>query len=362
MTIRRNVITGTGSSGIYLETGSKQNRVEGNAIIDNGFRENGAGGTPFTFAGVNLWFWGVGREGISVDGSYENTITGNVLSGNSAGGIFLYKNCGEYPDSGRYFERRDPAADNLIERNVFMSGRNGVWVGSRMGENTLPMDCTDPAYVDQPALRVVLDRAPGNTVRDNEFRDVTYGVRVEDDDTTVEGNTFTGTAPDRHAVIVGTPVPHRRAAPAGVGHGPAGQHVVDRRQREPVPLGARRGRLDRRGQHRARRAGRLVPGPAAAEAGVRDGHRRGGRQPGRQQAADAGPHGADAAGAARLPLSAVVRPSSRVSAARTASAGGRGRTNRAPDRAWPPVRTRPARRPPCGWWPGSRPRPWPTRR
>ena len=205
VTIRRNVITGTGSSGIYLETGSKQNRVEGNAIIDNGFRENGAGGTPFTFGGVNLWFWGVGREGISVDGSYENTITGNVLSGNSAGGIFLYKNCGEYPDSGRYFERRDPAADNLIERNVFMSGRNGVWVGSRMGENTLPMDCTDPAYVDQTALRVVLDRAPGNTVRANEFRDVTYGVRVEDDGTTVEGNTFTGTAPDRHAVIVGTP-------------------------------------------------------------------------------------------------------------------------------------------------------------
>lgn len=205
VTIRRNLITGTGSSGIYLETGSKQNHVEGNAIIDNGYRENGAGGTPFTFGGVNLWFWGVGREGISVDGSYENTISGNVFSGNSAGGLFLYKNCGEYPDSGRYFERRDPAADNLIEHNVFIGGRNGVWVASRMGENTLPMECTDPAYVDQPALRVVLDRAPDNTVRENEFRDVTYGVRVEDDGTTVEGNTFSGSGPDRHAIIVGTP-------------------------------------------------------------------------------------------------------------------------------------------------------------
>ena len=128
-----------------------------------------------------------------------------MFSGNSAGGVFLYKNCGEYPDRDRYFERRDPAADNLIEQNVFMGGRNGVWVGSRMGENTLPMECTDPAYVEASGIRVVLDRAPDNTVRDNEFRDVTYGVRVEDDGTTVEGNTFSGASPDRHAVIVGTP-------------------------------------------------------------------------------------------------------------------------------------------------------------
>ena len=143
-------MTGAGSSGIYLETGSRAQPRRGQLLIDNGYRENGPGGQPFTFAGVDLWFWGIGREGISVDGSYDNTIVGNVFHGNSAGGIFLYKNCGEYPDRPAYFERRYPSEHNLIEGNVFVGGTNGVWVGSRMGENTLPMDCTDPAYIDEP--------------------------------------------------------------------------------------------------------------------------------------------------------------------------------------------------------------------
>lgn len=205
VTVRDNQIHRAGSTGIYLETGSRRNLVTGNSLVDNGYRENGPSGQTFSFNGLDLWFWGVGREGIAIDGSYENTVTDNSFLGNSAGGIFLYKNCGEYPDRPRYFERRDPADRNLIEGNTFLGGRNGVWVGSRMAENTLPMDCTDPAYVDQPARRVVLDRAADNVVRGNAFYDVTYGVRVEDDRTTVEGNTFAGSGPDRHAVIVGTP-------------------------------------------------------------------------------------------------------------------------------------------------------------
>jgi parallel beta-helix repeat protein len=206
VTLRRNLVEGTGSSGVYLETGSRRSVVTGNTIRHNGYRENGPGGQPFTLAGTTFWFWGIGREGISVDGSYENTITGNVLLENSAGGIFLYKNCGEYPDRPAYFERRYPSEDNLIEGNLLLGGTNGVWVGSRMGENTLPMDCTDPAYVDEPGRRVVLDRANDNVIRANHFVDVTYGVRVEDDGNRVEANTFEGTGPDRHAVIVGTPL------------------------------------------------------------------------------------------------------------------------------------------------------------
>lgn len=200
-----NEVRRAGSTGIYLETGSRRNLIAENSLLDNGYRENGPNGQAFSFGGLDLWFWGVGREGLAIDGSYENTVTGNAFMGNSAGGIFLYKNCGEYPDAPRYFERRDHADRNLIEDNVFLGGRNGVWVGSRMGENTLPMDCTDPAYVDQPARRVVLDYAADNVVRGNDFYEVTYGVRVEDDRTTVEGNTFSGSAPDRHAVIIGTP-------------------------------------------------------------------------------------------------------------------------------------------------------------
>ncbi|MEZ5573865.1 MAG: right-handed parallel beta-helix repeat-containing protein [Halioglobus sp.] len=205
VTVRTNLIAETGSAGIYLETGSRQNTIEDNFIINNGFRENGPNGQPTILGGVDFWFWGVGREGIAVDGSYENTIRHNVLSGNSAGGIFLYKNCGEFPESPRYFERRFPSDRNLIEDNTFWGGRNGIWVGSRMGENTLPMECTDDAYILEPLRRVVLDYAADNTIRANVFQNVTYGIRVEDDGNRVIGNEFFGDAPGYHAVIIGTP-------------------------------------------------------------------------------------------------------------------------------------------------------------
>lgn len=205
VTIRRNRIHGAGSSGVYLEAGSRRNRVEGNTIVDNGFRESGPSGQPITFRGLKLWFWGVGREGISVDGSSENVIVGNRFEGNAAGGVFLYKNCGEDAGTPGAWIRRYPASGNRIEANTFRGGRNGVWVGSRMGENTLPMACADPAYVNEGLVRVVLDRADHNVVRANRFTDVTYGVRVEDDHTTVDANWFGGAAPDRHAVVIGTP-------------------------------------------------------------------------------------------------------------------------------------------------------------
>lgn len=205
VTIRHNRIQNTGSSGIYLETGSRGTTVVDNALIGNGYVQNGPGGQAVTFAGLNLWFWGTGREGISVDGSMNNVIRGNAFIGNSNGGILLYKNCGEYPDRPSYFERRFPAEGNLIEGNTFIDERNGVWIGSRMAENTLPMECTDPAYIDEPYRRVVLDHAADNTVRDNRFIDVVYGVRVEDDGNRVEGNRFSADTAAHHAVIVGTP-------------------------------------------------------------------------------------------------------------------------------------------------------------
>jgi parallel beta-helix repeat protein len=202
-TIRDSSVTGAGSSGIYLEAGSARNVVVRNAITDNGFRENGPGGSLFSFAGAQFRFWGIGREGISIDGSRRNLVSGNTFEGNSAGGIFLYTNCGEYVRTKpeRWFARRYGADDNVIVANSFEGGVNGVWVGSRMGENVLPMGCSDPTY----APGISLDRAAGNTIAVNSFRDVTYGVRVEDDDTRVLGNRFSGPDGTHHAVVVGTP-------------------------------------------------------------------------------------------------------------------------------------------------------------
>jgi len=207
VTLRRLVVEGAGSAGIYLEAGSRDNVVRDNRVVGNGFVQNGPAGQHVELGGgLGVWFWGVGREGIAIDGSRGNVIEGNVVRGNAAGGIFLYKNCGEYaherPEA--WWERRYGAHGNLIAGNVVAGGLTGIWVGSRMGENTLPMDCSDPAYVDEPLLRVSLDRAEGNVVRANTVRDVAYGVRVEDDRTLIEGNHVAGSDPSHLAVVVGT--------------------------------------------------------------------------------------------------------------------------------------------------------------
>lgn len=202
VTLRRLHIEGTGSSGIYLETGSTHTIVEDNQIVNNGYRENGPGGQFFDFGGIPFWYWGPGREGVSVDGARFSTIRNNYFEGNSAGSILLYKNCGEFPGSPRYFERRYGAHGNVIEGNTFFGEINGVWVASRMAENTLPMNCTDPQY----APGYVLDYANDNVVRDNDFVEVPYGVRVEDDRTTVEDNRFVSTDPAHVGVLLGTPL------------------------------------------------------------------------------------------------------------------------------------------------------------
>ncbi|MEQ8842736.1 MAG: right-handed parallel beta-helix repeat-containing protein [Acidimicrobiales bacterium] len=202
--IRDNIVRGAGSTGIYLETGSRRSRVENNMILGNGGRENGPLGQVDTFGGLRFRWWGIGREGLAIDGSYENVVTGNWFWGNRHGGILLYTNCGEFPDSGRWFDRRWPSDRNLIEDNTFTGGLNGVWVGQRMAENTLPMECTKPAYVEGPLLRVTRDDAADNEVRDNVFTNVTYPVRVEDDGTTVADNTITSADPNHHGIIVGT--------------------------------------------------------------------------------------------------------------------------------------------------------------
>lgn len=206
-TIRDSLVTGAGSSGIYLEAGSADNVVARNQIRDNGFRENGPGGSLFSFSGAQFRFWGIGREGLSIDGSRRNLVAGNTFQGNSAGGIFLYTNCGEYVRSRpeRWFERRYGAERNAIVANRFRGGVNGVWVGSRMGESTLPMECSDTPYVRQGLRSITLDRAARNTLWANEFDDVTYGVRVEDDETKVLANRFRGPGPTHHAVVIGTP-------------------------------------------------------------------------------------------------------------------------------------------------------------
>jgi hypothetical protein len=100
----------------------------------------------------------------------------------------------------RWFHRRYGADGNVIEHNSFVDEDNGVWIGSRMAENTLPMECSDPQYLTGHSL----DHADDNVVRGNLFQNVTFGVRIEDDGAVVTDNEFVSDDAIDEAIVLGT--------------------------------------------------------------------------------------------------------------------------------------------------------------
>jgi hypothetical protein len=204
VTLRDVEVAGSGSVGIYLEAGSKDNVVEGSRIHHNGFGDVTPEGVPIVLNGVELRYESTGREGIAIDGSRNNVVRDNWIAGNSAGAVFLYKNCGEDASKNGHWVRNYGATGNVISDNFISSEKNGVWIGSRAAENQAFMDCSDPAYINEPARKVYLDPASGNTVRANSFLYVNHAVRVEDDSAAIVDNRFSSNAPTDEAVLIGT--------------------------------------------------------------------------------------------------------------------------------------------------------------
>ncbi|MBU6280693.1 right-handed parallel beta-helix repeat-containing protein [bacterium] len=205
VTLRDLEIRRAGSVGIYLEAGSKGNAILSNHVHHNGYADVLPGGTPFPLGGIPFRYRGTGREGIAIDGSRDNRVVGNRIHDDAAGGIFLYKNCGEdvTSDPAGWWTRRYGADGNQVLRNRVSDERTGVWIASRASENQLFMDCSDPAYVSDASTRVHEDFADGTLVRGNVFEDVEFGVRVEDDGARVQRNRFRGSGSTR-SIVVGT--------------------------------------------------------------------------------------------------------------------------------------------------------------
>lgn len=174
---------------IYLDFSSRNNIIRGNKIIENGF------------ASDRKWRkWPRVREGIAVDSSAGNLIEGNIISGNAAGGIFLYKNCGE----GWLVDHKTPihwqsSDHNQIANNIISDMPIGVWVAQRQSVDLAFARCHDPYYFEG---KIVLDEAKHNVISGNELKNLDLGVRVEDDDNAVISNRFHGVRDG--CVVVGT--------------------------------------------------------------------------------------------------------------------------------------------------------------
>jgi parallel beta-helix repeat protein len=202
VTLRDLEISNAGSVGVYLEAGSKDNIVRHCDIHDNGFGDvvpEGVLVAPYRYQST-------GREGIAIDGSRNNRVEYNTLTNNSAGGIFLYKNCGEFftTKPAAWWTRRYGADGNLIRHNTITNARNGIWIGSRMAENLLFMDCSDTPYPNASNVPYYEDFAGDNRIRRNTFDTVRYGIRIEDDGNRVERNSFASSDATHQAILLGT--------------------------------------------------------------------------------------------------------------------------------------------------------------
>ncbi len=162
VTISRSTFGGESTvSAIYLAPETARNR-----IVDNVF-------------GVRQTNWNIlfgGREQIAIDGSGYNFIANNRFTELKAGGIFLYRNCGETaPGQPRGMVRHQPPMRNLIINNYFryddffyLGYQPAIWIGSRAGGRDY---CGNDAGFPFGSSASDLDFAVHNVVAQNQFRD-----------------------------------------------------------------------------------------------------------------------------------------------------------------------------------------------
>lgn len=176
-------VSGAGSSGIYLEHSTREIEISDSVISGNGF-----GSFPLPRFGEAR------REGLSIDSSAHNRVVGNRFEANAAGGVFLYKNCQEHIHTKSFsVPRWQWSEHNLIQGNTFREEKVGVWLASRQSRDLSSWDCGDPPYYKDSHYP---DYARNNLVSGNRFEKVGTGVRVEDDDNRIIGNTFSDTDVD----------------------------------------------------------------------------------------------------------------------------------------------------------------------
>ena len=154
VTLRNSKLLGKSNSvAIYMEAESARNSVIGNSI--------------------NVQT-GQSREVIALDGSADNTVSGNTFSLVTHGGIYLYRNCGE----GGTVRHQSPQR-NLIENNNFdlsrlNTGYYGIWLGSRNGNRNYCED--DKGYPFGSSIDN-RDFADNNVVKNNSFAPARSAIR-----------------------------------------------------------------------------------------------------------------------------------------------------------------------------------------
>ncbi|TXH71178.1 MAG: right-handed parallel beta-helix repeat-containing protein [Thiothrix sp.] len=160
VTLRKSRITAAQGPAVYLDTGSFANTIANNVITESGFLD--PQGKPKQGRGM--------REAIAIDGSYNNRVNRNTLTGNARGGIHLYANCGEKVSTDpNYVPRIFEAERNLIRNNLIQNNGAGgaVEIGKRVDWNLEDWDCAKPVYASFLTFKYYWDNSGYNRVEAN---------------------------------------------------------------------------------------------------------------------------------------------------------------------------------------------------
>jgi hypothetical protein len=142
----------------------------------------------------NLIHMGTGRELIAVDASAGNVIRDNYFSNLDHGGIYLYRNCGEYHTSRHTTPSWNQIVNNVFYYDVYSGNNPSIFLGSRNGNR--PYCGQDSSYPYGSAVSN-LDYASNNVVAQNQIyeRSVSDMIRVgsstDADNVLVENETVT---------------------------------------------------------------------------------------------------------------------------------------------------------------------------
>ena len=166
-------IVGNGDVGLYLEHGSQGAKITGGEISSNGYRNIDTGSWYENFKNGHK----AKREGVAIDASQYNIVTGVTFKNNALNAISLYKNCGE-----RGVVREVGANDNQIVGNTFIN--NNIHIASRQDKDLSSWDCAEE-YIYQG--KYTRDEAQYNRVSGNHFTNA--HVIVHDDNNSITNNT-----------------------------------------------------------------------------------------------------------------------------------------------------------------------------
>jgi hypothetical protein len=137
------VIKGTAKSvSVYLDAESTRNTIK-----DNEFHASSQK-----------------REVIALDGSSHNLIEKNWFSSLQNGGIFLYRNCGEWKFIRHATPSHNQIINNVFYYNTYSGSIPAVWIGSRDGKTAAGTTsyCDDDEYDDAYGNPILLGSAGDN--------------------------------------------------------------------------------------------------------------------------------------------------------------------------------------------------------